>query len=104
MTDKRVNYDEHNSEDGYKSNNENQSDSKAESYKNKRSGKSNVLYAITYLSQIGFIMVASVAIGVFLGKVLDDLLGTTPLLLLVFSLIGVGAAIRNIYTMSTKQV
>lgn len=79
-----------------------ESKEKKEYSQNKKSSKGNALYAFAYLSQIGITMVASVAIGVFIGKFLDDLLGTTPWLLLIFSLMGVGAAIINIYKISNS--
>lgn len=53
--------------------------------------------AIAYFSQIGVTMSATVLVGVLLGKYLDRLLGTTPWLLLIFSLLGVGAAIKSLF-------
>ena len=55
---------------------------------------------LAFFSQIAFTMVASVFIGVFAGRFLDNLFDTTPWLLLTFSLLGVGAAIRNIFNIS----
>jgi len=51
------------------------------------------------LTQLGLTMTACVFAGVFLGKLLDRLLGTGPWLLLVFSLLGAAAAIREIARM-----
>lgn len=48
-------------------------------------------------SQIGVTMAVSVVVGVFLGKYLDSLFGTKPLFLLIFSLLGVGAAIKTLF-------
>lgn len=56
--------------------------------------------ALAYFSHIGVTMAASVVIGVLLGKFLDDMLGTTPWLLLVFSLCGAGAAIKVMFDTS----
>lgn len=50
-----------------------------------------------YFSQIGVTMVASVLVGVLLGRYLDGLLGTNPWLLLIFSLLGVGAALKQLF-------
>ncbi|PWJ47172.1 AtpZ/AtpI family protein [Faecalicatena contorta] len=55
------------------------------------------LRALAYFSQIGITLAATILTGVLLGKFLDDLLGTTPWLLLVFSLLGVGAAIKSLF-------
>ena len=62
-----------------------------------------LMHAISFLSQIAVTMAASVLIGVFLGRFLDKLLGTTPWLLLVFSLLGVIAAIKAIFDMGMKK-
>ncbi|HHU82611.1 MAG TPA: hypothetical protein GXZ26_06375 [Firmicutes bacterium] len=45
-------------------------------------------------------MAASVFIGVLLGKFLDGFFGTSPWLLLVFSLLGVGAALRVLFSLA----
>ena len=55
------------------------------------------------LAQLGITLMACVFAGVFLGKLLDRLLGTTPWLLLVFSLLGAAAAIREIAVMGKKD-
>lgn len=66
----------------------------------KTSKNNNSLQGFGYLTQLGVTMVASVIIGVLIGKFLDELLGTSPWLLLIFSLLGAGAAIKNIFNMS----
>ena len=64
--------------------------------KDKQTKNSEALRAFVHISQIGVTMAASVLIGVLLGRYLDGLLGTTPWLLLFFSLAGVGAAIKSL--------
>jgi len=61
------------------------------------------VYAFSYLSQIGITIIACVAVGIFLGRVLDSLLGTTPWLLLVFTLLGIVAAFKSIFDMAKKH-
>ncbi|MDD3693055.1 MAG: AtpZ/AtpI family protein [Oscillospiraceae bacterium] len=63
---------------------------------------SETLRAIAHFSHIGVTMAASVLVGVLIGKYLDGLLGTTPWLLLVFSLLGAGAAIKVLFNISKK--
>jgi ATP synthase protein I len=58
---------------------------------------SKTFRALAHFSQIGVTMAASVLIGVLIGKHLDILFGTSPWLLLIFSLLGVGAAIRALF-------
>lgn len=70
---------------------------------NKKTKSYQFIRGLTYLSQMGLTMIVSVLIGVFLGKFLDKTLGTTPWLLLFFSLTGAGAAIRNIFIMSKDK-
>jgi len=55
------------------------------------------------VAQLGLTIVSFVAVGVFLGRMLDRLLDTAPWLLLVFSLLGVAAAIREIATMGKQD-
>ena len=59
--------------------------------------------ALTYFSQIGVTMAASILVGVLLGKYLDGLLGTRPWLLLIFSLLGVGASIKVLFNISNDK-
>ncbi|NLJ57354.1 MAG: AtpZ/AtpI family protein [Tissierellia bacterium] len=48
-------------------------------------------------------MAASILVGVLLGKYLDGLLGTRPWLLLIFSLLGVGASIKVLFNISNDK-
>lgn len=66
-----------------------------------KSGK-EFLRALSFFSQIGITMAACVFIGVILGKYLDNLLGTSPWLLLVFSLLGAGAAFKSLFDLGNK--
>lgn len=78
-------------------------DNKRNNKKDKKSKNHQFIRGLSYLSQMGLTIIASVLIGVFLGKFLDKILGTTPWFLLFFSLVGVGAAIRNIFIMSKDK-
>lgn len=68
----------------------------------KKSRNSKTLRALTQVTQIGFTVAASILIGVLLGKFLDGLFGTSPWLLLVFSLLGTGSAMKMLFTLSGK--
>ena len=67
--------------------------------KNEGSGRSEFAKAITFLSQIAITMAVCVLIGVLLGNYLDRLFGTSPWLLLIFSLLGVGASFKALLDM-----
>lgn len=71
--------------------------------KDKQLKNSETLRALAYFSQIGVTMAASVLVGVMLGKYLDGLLGTTPWLSLIFSLLGAGAAIKSLFDISKDK-
>ncbi|MCL2056553.1 MAG: AtpZ/AtpI family protein [Oscillospiraceae bacterium] len=58
--------------------------------------------AMSLISQIGVTVAACLAIGVFTGRWLDGLLGTSPWLLIVFSLFGVGAAFKSLIDIVNK--
>lgn len=69
----------------------------------KRRKNRGTMRALANFSQIGVTMAASVLIGVFLGRFLDGLFNTSPWLLLLFSFLGAGAAIRNLFDMYKKK-
>jgi len=58
--------------------------------------------ALALLSQIGITIIVCISIGIFLGWFLDRLLGTSPWLLLVFSLLGIAAAFKSIFEFAKK--
>jgi len=60
------------------------------------------LKAMSFFFQIGVTILACLAVGIFLGWFLDNLLGTTPWLLMVFSFLGVVAAFRSIFDFAKK--
>ena len=59
--------------------------------------------ALSELSQIGIMIISCVGIGIALGWLLDNLLGTSPWLLLVFIFLGIGAAFKSIFDFARKQ-
>jgi ATP synthase protein I len=67
--------------------------------KNKGTG---FLKALSQIGHIGVVLAVCVLIGVFMGRFLDSLLGTSPWLLLLFSFFGVGAAFKHLYDMAQK--
>jgi ATP synthase protein I len=71
--------------------------------RNKGGGRGDLAKAFAFFSQISITIIVCVAIGVFLGRWLDGLLGTSPWLLLVFSFLGVGAAFKSIIDIGNKN-
>ena len=69
----------------------------------KKNNNRETLQAIAQFSQIGITMVATVLVGVLIGKYLDIFFGTSPWLLLIFSFLGAGAALKLIFNMSKNK-
>lgn len=73
-----------------------------ESTQGQIAGYRNVITAFSLVGQIGLVMFASVAIGLFGGMYLDRWLGTEPLLLMILTLLGVASGFRTVYMMIKK--
>ena len=58
--------------------------------------------ALAFLSQIGITIAACIAVGVFLGWFLDRFFNTSPILLIICSLLGIGAAFKAIFDLASK--
>ena len=59
--------------------------------------KGEIAYALTLLTQIGWSFVVTIGMCFFIGKFIDDKLGTTPWIMFVFIVIGVMAAFKNLF-------
>ncbi|MCL2202134.1 MAG: AtpZ/AtpI family protein [Oscillospiraceae bacterium] len=72
---------------------------------NNRNGGSSREFAraLAALSQIGITIAACIGVGIFIGWFLDNLLGTSPWLLLVFTLLGTAAAFKSIFDFAKKM-
>lgn len=71
--------------------------------KENRQLRSETARALAQFSQIGVVVSASIFIGVMTGRFLDRQFGTSPWLLLVFSLLGVGAAFKSLIDISKPK-
>ena len=60
------------------------------------------MHALSNLSQVGFTIIACIAVGILLGRLLDSLFGTSPWLLLVFTLLCIAASFKSIFDAATK--
>jgi len=61
-----------------------------------------ILRAMGLMSQIAFTVIACIALGVFLGRFLDDRLGTSPWLIITFSLLGCLTAFKSMIDLAKK--
>ncbi|WP_250278063.1 AtpZ/AtpI family protein [[Clostridium] colinum] len=55
--------------------------------------------ALSKLTQVGITMIVTIGMCFFIGKWLDKKLGTDIIFLAIFTLLGIGAAFRNLYVM-----
>lgn len=53
--------------------------------------------ALALITQLGFSMLVPIAFCLYVGVKLDEYFGTSPILLFVFILLGVGAGFRSVY-------
>ena len=58
---------------------------------------------MSLLSQVGITMIANIFVGLFIGKYLDNWLGTSPLFLLVLVFVGVFSGIKSVYLLIIKM-
>ncbi len=52
---------------------------------------------ISLISQLGFTMITPILICTLVGSILDDKFHKTPLFTIIFVLLGVGGAFRNLF-------
>ncbi|MBV1728838.1 MAG: AtpZ/AtpI family protein [Methanobacterium sp.] len=65
--------------------------------------KIKIFQNLALVSQIGIMMIVPIAIGLFIGKFLDEKLGTGYVFLFIFLVIGVGAAFVNLYKIGMRD-
>jgi len=64
--------------------------------------KRQMARALGLMSQIAFTTITCVGLGFFLGHVIDNWLNTSPIFLIVFSLLGIVSAIKAMVDLSKK--
>jgi len=67
-----------------------------------KGGAKEFARALSVLSQIGITIISCIGVGIFIGWLLDNWLGTAPWLLLVFTLLGIAAAFKSIFDFAKK--
>lgn len=55
------------------------------------------LSMLSLVSQVGLMIIIPILGCTFIGKYLDDKFGTSPFLLLIFLLLGIGGAFSGVY-------
>ncbi len=57
---------------------------------------------LTYVSQVAFIMLTPILLGIYAGNFLDEKLGTSPWILFVGIILGVSSAFLSLYKFVMK--
>ena len=68
----------------------------------KKPQQNEFMQAMSVLLQVGVTIISCLTVGLFLGWLLDRLLGTSPWLLMVFTFIGIAAAFKSIFDFAKK--
>ena len=65
--------------------------------------KSAWVRGLSLLTQLGVVMITPILICTFVGVFLDEITQKEPLFTIIFLLLGVGGAFRNLFYHTTKQ-
>ncbi|PAB58298.1 AtpZ/AtpI family protein [Anaeromicrobium sediminis] len=65
--------------------------------------KREIFKNLTLVSQLGIIMVVTIGGCLYIGKYLDQLIGTRYIFMLIFIILGVISAFLNIYKLIIKN-
>ncbi|MCT4597578.1 MAG: AtpZ/AtpI family protein [Vallitalea sp.] len=63
---------------------------------------SNVLKSLSLISQVGFLMAIPIIGCILFGNFLDGIFDTGAIFLIVFTILGVLSAFRNLYVIAMK--
>lgn len=77
---------------------------KVESDIMKSNNKAKILENLALVSQLGISMLVPILIGMFLGKFLDDIIGTEFIFLGILTVCGVAAAFISLYKIATRGI
>ena len=66
--------------------------------------RKSILRAFALITVMGVSVVICLGMGIFIGWLLDRWLGTGPWLLMVFSVLGIFAAIKAMYDMAKRAM
>ena len=61
-----------------------------------------IFKAIALMGHMSISLIVCVALGIFIGRLLDNWLGTTPWLLLLFVFLGIGSSFKLIYDLAKR--
>ena len=62
-----------------------------------------IMRGLSLLTSLGITMASCMLIGLWIGKALDNALGTSPWMLLIFLMFGILAAIKSMLSIILKE-
>jgi len=65
--------------------------------------KSSVFENLALMSQIGISMIMPIIMGLYIGNWLDNRLGTGPVFLFIFIIMGIISAFISVYKLTQRQ-
>ena len=66
--------------------------------------KKSLLKTLGMVSTMGISFAVAIVIGIFVGRKLDDWLGTTPWFFFIFLFFGIVAGFRNMFILAAKEM
>ena len=60
--------------------------------------------AISLVTQLGYTMIIPILICTIIGSFIDDAAGKQPLFTIIFLLLGVAGAFRNLFYLTNKEI
>jgi len=69
----------------------------------KHSTRKEIMHGLSILTSLGITMAACIFIGLWIGKTLDTIMGTSPWMLLFFLISGILAAIKSMFSIIMKE-
>ena len=70
--------------------------------KMKMTHKKEIAYALSLVTQLGWTFMVTIGMCFFIGRFIDDKLGTSPWMMFVFIILGVAAAFKSMFTLVQK--
>jgi len=65
--------------------------------------RKEIMHGLSILTSLGVTMASCILIGLWIGKVLDHAMGTSPWMLLIFLMFGIFAAIKSMFSIVMKE-
>ena len=65
--------------------------------------RKEIIHGLSVLTSLGITMAVCVLLGIWIGKTLDNIMGSSPWMLLTFMIFGILAAIKSMFNIIIKE-